>query len=131
MDQKDQNGFEASEHGIRTSNYNTGRRLNQLERDCVLFAEQIKTLKEQHRHVDKDLDEIRASQIDVAKVINERISRVEELMTRKFDGLVTKFEGLTTKFETFASANKTLLNTILVAVLASLILIIMTRWVTP
>ena len=147
---EDQNGFHSSEHGeTPTVNNSIPFRIAQLERanhELELFSdelrlakmlheEQIKTLKIQHEDVDSQLHDIRKSQIDIVKTINERITEVNKVLTDNLSALSEKFEKnlgvLSEKFDSFAVANKTWLIGIMATVVVSLILIISTRWFTP
>lgn len=89
----------------------------------MLHEEQIRALKEQHKNVDKEISELRRSQLNVSQVINDRISHVENVLNMKFDALLLKFDALGVKFETFSGTNKTYLVGILIAVVTTMVAI--------
>ena len=142
---EDQNGFHSSLHGTNPQTNNSiPFRIAQNERSIhelelfsdelrlakMLHEEQIKTLKVQHENVDNQLHDIRKSQLDVVKTINERISEINKVLTDNLNSLSIRFEKnlgvLSGKFDENRSYFSRWFLTIVLGVLVSVIFTITT-----
>jgi hypothetical protein len=97
---------------INLEKFSDELRLGQVSR-----AEQIETLKDSMRRHDGEIVELRKTQINETAILTERIVALKIEIGERIDGI--------------KSANSKWFIGILATVLTSLILIIMTRWITP
>ena len=108
--------------------------LDELRLAKAMHEEQIGTLKDQHKQADIAINKINDSKEGMLAILNERMSRIEDTLTHNLNALADKFEkdlgGLTDKFDAFQLSNKTWLIGVMVTVLASMVFIVGSRFLT-
>jgi len=98
------------------------------------FGERIKTLEADRKRIDKEIEKINEEKEPMLRILNERMSRIDDKLTKGIETLAMKvdsnLETLTDKFNSFRLENKTGTIAILVSIIMTCIVVILSRLVT-
>jgi len=133
--EEDQNGFYSSEHGVTTRDKDSlpfrmaqsEHALRELEKFSdelrlakQLHDEQISNIRLQSGSCDKDIDMLRVEQMDTAKSLRERITKIETDVTEQRSRFEIATTTMRSNLETSIANMRTELNTALALVKSDL-----------